>query len=241
MIDVGRLQRSTLSVLLFASVLSPLAATAMGWPLFARPTSVIATVVAAGLGAVTVRLSHQSLGWRTLGVALAVALAVPFAAILRAATNAFYTSSALFGGMILLLMLYVASRVLRHVVVRDESQAVEEPVASLAPPAPVVAGLEHLPPNEIRVVQTHGSVAPRMSGARPGGVPAVALGDTLAVIGAWLIVLFWVLVALGHRHFASGALLLLGALLAMRCLTLLPEALATRSTRGRVARRGQEA
>ena len=235
MIDVGRLQRSTLSVLLFASVLSPVAATAMGWPLFAPPTSAIATVVAAVLGAVTLRLSHQSLGWRLLGVALAVALAVPFAAILRAESNAFYTSSALFGGMIVLLMLYVASRVLRHVVVRDESLAVEEPVAPLAPPAPVVGGLEHLPPNEIRVVHPgRTAVTPRVPGARPGGVPAVALGDALAVVGAWLIVFFWVLVALGHRHVASGALLLLGALLAMRCLTLLPEALATRA---RVARR----
>lgn len=235
MIDVGRLQRSTLSVLLFASVLSPVAATAVGWPLFAPPTSVIATVVAAALGAVTLRLSHQSLGWRMLGVALAVALAVPFAAILRAESNAFYTSSALFGGMILLLMLYVASRVLRHVVVRDESLASEEPVPTLVPAASVVTGLEHLPPNEIRVVHPgQAAVAPRVPGARPGGVPAVALGDGLAVAGAWLIVAFWVLVALGHRHFASGALLLLGALLAMRCVTLLPEALATRA---RVARR----
>jgi hypothetical protein len=240
-IDVGRLQRSTLSVLLFASVLSPVAATAVGWSLFAPPTSAIALLVATALGSVTLRISHQSLGWRMLGVALAIGLAVPFAAILRTETNAFYTSSALFGGMILLLMLYVASRVLRHVVVRDDKLAVEEPAVSLAPPAPVVAGLEHLPPNEIRVVHTHGSGAARISAARPGGVPAVALGDTLAVVGAWLIVLFWVLVALGHRHFASGALLLLGALLAMRCLTLLPEALATRATRGRVARRGEEA
>jgi hypothetical protein len=234
-IDVGRLQRSTLSVLLFASVLSPVAATAVGWPLFAPPTSVIAIVAAAALGAITLRLSHQSLGWRLLGDDLAFALAVPFAAILRAESNAFYTSSALFGGMILLLMLYVASRVLRHVVVRDESQAVEEPVASLAPAAPVVAGLEHLPPNEIRVVHPgRAAVTPRAPGARAGGVPAVALADALAVIGDWLIVFFGVLVALGHRHFASGALLLLGALLAMRCLTLLPEALATRA---RVARR----
>ncbi len=235
MINAGRLQRSTLSVLLFASVLSPVAATAVGWPLFARPTSAIALLVTTALGAVTLRISHQSLGWRMVGVALAVALAVPFAAILRAESNAFYTSSALFGGMTLLLMLYVASRALRHVVVRDESLAVEEPAPSLAPPTPVVAGLEHLPPNEIRVVHTRAAAVLR-SAAAPGGVPAVALGDTLAVLGAWLIVLFWVLVALGHRHVASGALLLLGALLTMRCLTLLPEAIATRSPRARAAR-----
>ncbi|HET7190241.1 MAG TPA: hypothetical protein VFI52_18950 [Gemmatimonadaceae bacterium] len=236
--NVGRLQRSTLSVLLFASVLAPVAATAVGWPLFAPPTSVIATVVAAALGAVTLRLSHQSLVLRVLGVALALAMAVPFAAILRAQSNAFYTSSALFGGMTLLLMLYVASRALRHVVVRDESLASVEPVGTLAPAAPVVAGLEHLPPNEIRVVHPgHAAAAPRVSDARPGGVPAVGLGDTLAVVGAWLLVLFWVLVALGHRHYGSGVLLLLGALLAMRCLTLLPEALATRATRARGARR----
>lgn len=235
MIDVGRLQRSTLSVLLFASVLSPVAATALGWQLFAPPTSAVAAVLAVVLGTVTLRLSNQSLPWRMLGVALAVALAVPFAAILRAESNAFYTSSALFGGMILLLMLYVAGRVLRHVVVRDESLASDEPVAALAPPPSVVTGVEHLPPNEIRVVHPgHAAVTPRAPGARPGGVPAIALGDALAVAGAWLIVSFWVLVALGHRHFASGALLLLGALLAMRCLTLLPEALATRA---RVSRR----
>jgi hypothetical protein len=236
-IDAGRLQRSLLSVLLFASVLSPVAAVAMGWPLFAPPTSAIAIVVATALGAVTLRLSHQSVGWRMAGVALAVALAVPFAAILRAESNAFYTSSALFGGMILLLMLYVASRALRHVVVRDESLAADEPAASLPQPVPVMAGVEHLPPNEIRVVHTHAMAAPRVSEARPGGVPAVALGDALAVAGAWLIALFWVLVALGHRHVASGALLLLGALLTMRCLTLLPEALATRSPGARTTRR----
>lgn len=237
--NAGRLQRGTLSVLLFASVLSPVAARIVGWPLFAPPTSAIATIVAVVLGVVTLRLSHQSRSWRVLGVTLALMMAVPFAAILSAQSNAFYTSSALFGGMILLLMLYVASRALRHIVVRDEWQAIAEPATTLAPAAPVVAGLEHLPPNEIRVVHAgRGAAVPRVSGARPGGVPAIALGDTLAVAGAWLIVLFWILVALGHRHVASGALLLLGALLTMRCLTLLPEAVATRATRARVARRG---
>lgn len=236
--NVGRLQRGTLSVLLFASVLSPVAARVVGWPLFAPPTSAIAAIVAVVLGVVTLRLSHQSRGWRVLGVVLALVMAVPFAAILSAQSNVFYTSSALFGGMILLLMLYVASRALRHVVVRDESLAPAEPAATLAPATPLVEGLERLPPNEIRVVHAaHASAVPRMPGARPGGVPAVALGDALAVAGAWLIVLFWILVALGHRHFASGALLLLGALLTMRCVTLLPEVIATRATRARGARR----
>ncbi|MFL5605801.1 MAG: hypothetical protein ACJ8AD_05085, partial [Gemmatimonadaceae bacterium] len=68
---------------------------------------------------------------RALYVALALVTAVPLAVVLREQTNAFYTSGALFGGMVILLFLHVAAVVMRRVALRDDEGPSDNAVTTM--------------------------------------------------------------------------------------------------------------
>jgi hypothetical protein len=227
---VGGAQRGALGVLLFAGVLTPVAATAMGWPPSEPAMAAMAATVCVLLGTVLLRIADRPGRWHAMAALLTLLAAMAFAAILHDQSNAFYTSGALVGGMIILLTLHVGARVLRYVVLRDQSRAQVGEASPLLAEASVIPALEleHLPPNEIRVVRRASEVAPTMV-SREEDVPAFALADRLADIAAWLLALFWLLVATGHRHVATGALLLTGILVSVRCLAFLPEIIASRA------------
>lgn len=147
------IQRGMLGVLLFASVLGPVAAGLLGWSIYPRPTAPIAIGVAAALGLVLFDASRHRPAVRALYVALTLLAALAFAVILRIEANAFYTSTALFGGMVILLALHVAAVAMRRVVIRDADAPQSASVAPVVRGQVIVAGLERLPPNEIRVVR----------------------------------------------------------------------------------------
>lgn len=225
-----RLGQGTLGLLLFGAVLSPVVAEALGRPAYPPVVAMAAAGVTVVLAAVTLRATQRPAAVCALYAALALVMAVPLGTVLHAQTNSFYTSGALFGGMVVLLFLHVAAVVMRHVAMRDDEPPRDHTVVTaLSADARLLGAVERLPPNEIRMVRTGRSLETDEPGRwRRRGDPAIALNDALADGAAWLLVSFWVLVALGHRHVASGALLLVGALLAGRCLALLPDVLAPR-------------
>jgi hypothetical protein len=71
-------------------------------------------------------------------------------------------------------------------------------------------------------------VTPQRPRARRPTLPSIALADALASVSAWSLVVFWLLVALEHRHIASGVLVFTGVLLVLACIILIPDTLAGR-------------
>ena len=230
-----RFRQRALGVLLFGAVLAPVVAALLGRPSYASTLTTTAAMVAAVLALVMLRVTRAGPATGALYAGLALVAALPIDLVLREQSNSFYTSGALFGGMVILLSLHVAAVTMRGVAMWDDDTPLDGVATAMSGEQLVPDGLLHLPPNEIRVVhlgQSRGSASPGRERLR--GDPAMALDDALARGAAWLLVLFWLLVALEHRHVASGALLLVGVLLAGRCLALLPDVLATRAGGARV-------
>jgi hypothetical protein len=219
-----------LGILLFAGVLTPIVAITMGWPMYTHVMAATSAALCALLGIALLRVTRQPLRLRMLSALLAVVAALAFTVILRSQSNSFYTSGALVGGMIILLALHVGARVLQFVALSDQSRARSREATSVAADASVIPALEleHLPPNEIRVVRVASPIAPTMP-SREEDVPAIGLASRLGDIAAWALGIFWLLVATGHRHLATGALLFSGLLVSARCFAFLPEIIASRA------------
>ena len=224
-----RFRQGALGVLLFGAVLSPAVAELLGRPAYPRTVTAAATSVALVLAAVMRRSSQRRVAAGALYAGLALVAAVPLAIVQIEQRNAFYTSGALLGGMVILLGLHVAAVAMRRVGMRDDESPPDAMATALSADRLLLGGVERLPPNEIRVVRTSHTFDPDELGRwRQRADAAPTLDDALADTAAWLLVAFWLLVALGRRHVASVIVLLIGAIFTVRCLVLLPGVLATR-------------
>ena len=222
-----------LRTLLFASVLTPAAASALHWPIYPSRTALAAAVVGVSLGAMSFRLTRRSAGSFALSTIVAILLAFALAAVLRERANAFYTPNALFGGSLVLVALLVGGDALRRVLRRDEADAAR---MSHLPDSTRIEGLERLPPNEVRAVRASRTAAVHLA-TTGEDADAIALADRLVQGAGYLLVGFWGLVAFGRLHIASALLLLTGLLLLVRCVALLPPVLGGRAANAPAAPR----
>lgn len=146
--------------------------------------------------------------------------------ILERSANAFYTAPSLMDGMLALLLLHVGARVQRRYAVRYRANYL---IVQPAAPGPALS-------RRIR----HSAPTPPSARFRRITFPAVALADGLASVSAWSLLAFWVLVALEHRHVASGVLVFTCGLLVLACFILIPDTLAGRGVLPRALDAGDD-
>ena len=233
-----RFRRGALGVLLFAAVLSPIGSGELGGPAYARPLALAALAVAMVGGGVMRRIARPKAAAGALYVLLTLVMSMPLATVLREQANPFYTPGALLGGMLILLFLHVGAAAMRHLSVVEDATRPNDPAICWPAERLFPGGVERLPPHEIRVVRSSRQVdvAGRVLPREPAD-SGTALDDLLADAAAWLLFAFWILVALGRRHVASGALLVVGAILLARCFALLPNVLVSRNLGAATERR----
>lgn len=212
-------EHGMLGVLLAGALCSSLVDLLMGWP---EPESVADSratyLIVLVLGAMTVAMlpvrqrRGNILKGVTLRVALMAAVAVPMALVLRRNSNTFYTAPSLIDGMIALLVLHLVSRLMRWIAVElRESFVVVKPIGAASPTT-----------RSLRRIL----LAPQRPRTHKFTLPAVSLADGLASVSAWMLLAFWILVALERRHVASGALVFTATLLVLECAMLIPDTLA---------------
>lgn len=143
-----------------------------------------------------------------------IAAAGVIAVILQRGVNTFYTAPSLLGGMATLLVMHFCARGMRWLAVDARESLLA--VSPIAASAPATGG-------RLRLI-----AALRRPRARRLTLPAVALADALASVSAWSLLAFWILVALAHRHVASGMLMLTSAMLVLASVVLSPDTLAGR-------------
>ncbi len=212
-------EHGMLGVLLAAALASSAVGQLLGWPDDASlglPRGAKLAVLLTGAVAVAllpVRQRGESLVRDTLLRLGAIALAaVPIAIVVRRASNTFYTAPSLIDGMVFLLVLHLASRLMRRVAVMVRETYFVVPAGTAR--APYGQRLRHLllPPQKPR--------------SRALTLPAVALADALASVAAWSLLAFWILVALERRHVASAVVMFACTLLVLECAVLIPDSLA---------------
>lgn len=226
-----------LGALLFGAVIAPAVTALRVGGVYTLSMVLVSLMVALVLGGALARLPSPDTGARpstadlTILASLTLAAAVLIGATVHYRSNAFYTPQALYGGMIVLLALYVADRALRAVAMRDARRLRARHHMLRPGGAHDGVALDHLPPNEIRSVQP-GMISSEptepLGGTPSATLPALVTSDALSGLAAWLLVMFWLLVALEHRHPASVILLAVGGLLLLSNITLLPVVLSSR-------------
>ena len=216
---IRHFEHSMLGALLLGALFSPVVAVMTGWmgpTLLGVPLRVLfTTLLGVAAAVVSLRLRHQAenpMATMVVSVGIIAATAIPITFILPRSADAFNTAPSLMTGMAGLLALHVVSRVMRWIAVRRrEDYLVVWPEADTAPPT---RRRDPLGPT------------PQRSRAQRVTLPAVALADGLASVSAWTLLVFWMLVASEHRHYASGILVFASILLALECVILIPDTLA---------------
>ncbi|MGZ5228342.1 MAG: hypothetical protein ACXWCS_29650 [Burkholderiales bacterium] len=218
---VRHAEHALLQALLSGALLSPIIAAMVGWADTDLRHLSLPAYLGALLGIAAAIASphyreqqHHPLKAYMAALGAMIAASVCEAFILERNANAFYTVPSLMDGIIALLVLYAGSRVQRWYAVRYRANyLILEPTVSGAASS---RGVRRSTPAE------------PMLGFQRVTLPAVALADALASVSAWSMLAFWVLVALEHRHVASGILVFTGGLLVLACFVLIPDTLAAR-------------
>ena len=212
-------EHAMLGILLAGALGSSVLGQALGWsgagagklPDFVQVVVLVAGATAVSLLPVRQRGESLLVG-AAFRLAAIVTAAVVMALVLDHRENTFYTAPSLVDGMIALLVLHLVSRVMRWIAVEyRESFLVIRPLDSGLPPSHRLRRLLFTPQR------------PRV---RALTLPAVALADALASVSAWMLLAFWVLVAMERRHLASAVLVFTCTLLVLECAMLIPDTLA---------------
>jgi hypothetical protein len=213
---VSVLSRELTLCLLIAAMLGPVVASVLGWPVY-TPLDVPLLVHVAILAAFALvirlesrprrmRAAFSRASWFALPV-----LAIAFAALLNVRSNVFYTARALMEGLAVLLILEVGLRELRRRALVGSIRVCTPDVAPDRPPV------------------TSGEWNRSMWLGRG---PSIRLADSITTVVGWSVLASWILIALEHRHVVGPLLLLGGALQSFAMLVLIPDAIASHSSRG---------
>lgn len=214
-------EHALLQALLSGALLSPIIAAIVGWsgadlhnlPMRAYLSAMLGIAAAIASPHFREQTQHPLQAYvAALGAMVAAAVCEAF--ILERNANAFYTAPSLMDGMLALLLLHVGARLQRRYAVRYRAEYL-----ILQPAAPGSALMRRF---------RRSTPMPPSARYRRITLPAVALADALASVSAWSLLAFWGLVALEHRHVASGVLVFTCGLLVLACFVLIPDTLAGR-------------
>ncbi len=210
-----RFELALLGVLLAGTLLSPVASIVVFGSASDARHRVSTLVFAAAAVAATFVLRARATDTRlafSIRLLATAGVAVPIALVLDKGVNAFYTSRSLVGGMLVLLVLHVLTRLMRYV-----AAAYREDYVTISPtmqPAPTTRG-------RFSIV-----IAPQRPRVWRVTLPAVVLADAISSVSAWSLLVFWVLVAIERRHAASLVLVFVSVLLMLEWIILIPDTLA---------------